>query len=144
MPGVKWTQADLDAHRAKLQPGIITPVKVNKADAKLEKQLESMVENYLRVNEYEFLHLSFRSREKKGWPDISTVINGVPLFIELKSATGKLSEDQIRVLAKLKDQGAWVVVATTFEEVHRVIEKARRMPHESSAGLDVSMLEKSG
>ena len=141
-----WTQSDIDAHPGRLQPGIISPPsgarpngitwnagRGNKADVKLEKELETVVENYLRQNEIEFLHLSPRSREKAGWPDITCAVNGVPLAIELKSATGVLSADQIRVLAKMRDNGWWTVVATTFEEVHRVIQKARKTGKAESA-----------
>ena len=91
---------------------------------KNEKQLQNQCENYLRLHGIEFLHLSFRAREKCGMPDISFANpndNGRFYGIELKSVFGKVSEDQKRVMANLEKNGAHVAVVRSLEEFIGVV-----------------------
>lgn len=74
-------------------------------DVAAEKVLQRDCENWLRLHGVEALHLSHRAREKSGWPDLTFAIDGRPYAVELKTATGRLSTDQERVLSRLKANG---------------------------------------
>jgi hypothetical protein len=97
--------------------GLVTQEEVTtKTETKLEKVLQSQCENYLRQHDIEFLHLSYRAREKVGQADLTFCIRGRYCSVELKSATGKVSMEQVRVMNRLKQNGAKVAVIRTFEE----------------------------
>lgn len=87
----------------------------NKADATAEKALQSLCESELNRRGIVFLHLSFRAREKAGYPDLTFVLDSTPIATELKSATGKLTESQKRVLSAMAVNGWQVHVVRSFE-----------------------------
>ena len=92
-----------------------------KADAKAEKILQVQCENYLRLNDIEFLHLSSRAREKEGWPDLVFCLRGIPWAVELKTATGTVSEEQSRVLTNMTHNGWTVRVIRSFMEFRKIV-----------------------
>ena len=94
---------------------------LGEADIQAEKDLLKLCEGYLGQCEIEYLHLSFRAREKAGWPDLTFALHGVPYAVELKSATGKLSAEQERLLSRLQANGWQVRVIRSFGEFHRLI-----------------------
>lgn len=53
---------------------------------------------------------------KNGWPDLQALQNGVTLFIEVKTPTGRLSELQKYRHKQLKDKG--FIVITTHSLTH--------------------------
>jgi Holliday junction resolvase-like predicted endonuclease len=53
---------------------------------------------------------------KNGWPDLQALQNGVTLFIEVKTPTGKLSELQKYRHKQLQDKG--FIVITTHSLTH--------------------------
>lgn len=104
-----------------------------KAEIKLEKDLQKLCEQELSRRNIEYLHLSPRAREKVGWPDLTFArrifVTGVyyrkagevqefalPVACELKGPDGKLSEEQIMCLSKMKDNGWTTFVCRTFDE----------------------------
>ena len=56
-----------------------------------------------------------------GYPDISCVIAGKAVYIEVKSTRGRLSHAQIACHARLREAGAVVVVARSLEDVQATI-----------------------
>jgi len=61
-----------------------------------------------------------------GWPDLELIVptkgfkkkvRPAPIFIELKSATGRLSDNQKVVLQKLDEAGAYTMVCRSVAEV---------------------------
>ena len=80
-----------------------------------EHELEKQCGNYLNQHDIASLHMSYRAREKNGWPDRVFVINGEPIAVELKSKTGKLTDDQKAVLAQMDRNGWHVYVVRYFE-----------------------------
>ena len=89
--------------------GIQTKEDAAKAgEAKLESELQKQCEAWLMRNNVAYLHLSPRAREKQGWPDLIFLYRGRPYAIELKTATGRLSEAQERMLAQMRCNG-WLV-----------------------------------
>lgn len=54
---------------------------------------------------------------RPGWPDVSGIFQGRPVFIEVKTDSGRLSEDQEKVHARLRQGGALVIVARSAKDV---------------------------
>lgn len=64
----------------------------------------------------QYLHLSPQAREKRGWPDLVFVLNGIPWAVELKTATGVVSEDQQRIMEAMAVNGWHVAVVRSHEQ----------------------------
>ena len=90
--------------------------------AKLESDLQKKCESYLMRHAITYLHLSPRAREKRGWPDLTFCLEGKPMAIELKTATGRLSDDQKRVLPAMERDGWHVHVVRSYREFVRIVE----------------------
>lgn len=88
----------------------------SKADAQAEKVLQSHCERELHRRHIAYLHLSPRAREKRGWPDLTFVIKGRPIAVELKSAMGRLSADQKECLSVMRENGWEVYVMRDIVE----------------------------
>jgi len=84
--------------------GETIPVKIEQ-----ERQLQRLCEQELSRRDCPYLHLSPRARERRGWPDLVFVWQRVPYAVELKSADGKLSLDQERMLRRMQRCG-WVTM----------------------------------
>lgn len=56
-----------------------------------------------------------------GLPDLAGCVNGFAIYIEVKTKTGKVSEIQVRTMARLKAEGAIVGVATTAAEAFAIV-----------------------
>lgn len=92
-----------------------------KADVAAEKELQSTCENYLRQHDIEYMHPRPKAREHKGWPDLVFALDGQATAVELKSAQGRLSPDQVRCLRRLHLNGWSVHVVTRFEYFVRIV-----------------------
>ncbi len=109
----------------KAELGLKTPEEIRKKnEAKSESELQKACESFLSRHGIEFLHLSPRAREKAGWPDLTCCVNGKPLAVELKTVTGKLSDDQKRVLAAMKGNGWQTHVLRSYEAFTAVVTEA--------------------
>lgn len=104
---------------AKIAPGSVPRTREEiamptKEDVKNERELQSLAELELHRKDIAYLHLSPKAREKKGWPDLTFCFwrNYVlfPCAVELKSAGGKLSKDQVDCLSRMKRNGWRVYV----------------------------------
>jgi len=89
-----------------------------------ERELQRQCENLLRLRGIPFIHLSARAREKAGWPDLSFPLppSGRFVAVELKRPGGKLSGEQVRILADLEATGAVVRTCRTFAEFRAVLD----------------------
>lgn len=89
-----------------------------KLGVKQERKLQSDCETYLRLHKIQFLHLSHRSREKVGWPDLvfPHPVTGTFCAVELKTETGKVSPEQAAMLQELRACGAKIVVIRSFAD----------------------------
>jgi len=94
----------------------------HKAGVELEKELQRLCEQELSRRGIAYLHISFRAREKKGWPDLTFCLHGRFVAVELKTATGVLSKDQISVMANLERNGALTSVIRSFDDFCDVLE----------------------
>jgi penicillin-binding protein-related factor A (putative recombinase) len=60
--------------------------------------------------------------QKKGVADILGIYDGVPIAIEVKSKTGRLSPDQSKFLSDFTNAGGIVCVARSIDDVRRWLE----------------------
>lgn len=97
------------------------------SEAAEEAGLQKLCEQELNRNGIAYLHLSPRAREKKGWPDLTFVVNGIPVAVELKSATGTLSADQKAILDQMERNGWKVAVVRNFDGFNGVLNKWGRI-----------------
>ena len=106
--------------------GILTPdERTAKADDRAEKELQRLCEQELSRRGIEYIHLSFRAREKRGYPDLTFALDGVPVAVELKSATGKLSPDQVKVMQRMERNGWRTHVVRSFEQFRKIIKEGK-------------------
>ena len=94
-----------------------------KTRATREARLQAACEAWLASQGIEYLHLSPRAREKRGWPDLTFSIGGRACAVELKSATGQLSQDQAELLARLVSNGWLVKVCRELSEFTEWVRK---------------------
>lgn len=87
-----------------------------------ERELQKLCEQELSLRGIETLHLSYRAREKKGWPDLTFALPHRPIVVELKSATGKLENDQVRVLTRMAANGWEVYVIRDFDRFRDLLD----------------------
>lgn len=61
----------------------------------------------------------------KGWCDIIALRNGVVLFIEFKSETGKLSIDQQGFRQSIEDAGGNYILAKSWNDIEEYLTKSK-------------------
>lgn len=89
-----------------------------------EKADHKLVMSWVSRNELECIHApTFRRVHDlpPGWPDFTFIWGDHHLFVELKSAKGRLSPAQIEMKAKLESQGATVYVKFSYDQVRRLV-----------------------
>lgn len=102
--------------------GVLTvDERARKVDGVAERELQRLCEQELYRRGIMAHHLSFRAREQTGYPDLTFVIAGKPFAIELKTATGKLSEAQVWMLGHMKENGWNTYVCRSFERFIEII-----------------------
>ena len=94
-------------------------------EAQQEAPMHRLCEQELSRRGIMYLHLSFRAREKIGWPDLTFVVAGRPYAVELKTATGKLSEDQRRILERMAKNGWRCHICRSFERFVEIITEGK-------------------
>jgi hypothetical protein len=101
-----------------------------KVEGIAERELQRLCEQELSRRGIVYLHLSFRAREKAGWPDLTFVLSarncwGIPMAVELKTANGKLSSDQESTLKRMGENGWRVRVCRSFEQFREIITEGK-------------------
>jgi hypothetical protein len=93
-----------------------------------ERELQRQCEQLLNLRGIPFLHLSSRSREKAGWPDLTfpRPRDGKFVAVELKAKHGKVSNEQITTLAKLARNGAEAQIVRDFDHFRNVVDGPRK------------------
>jgi len=98
----------------------------NKRIVKVEKELQRLVEWELNRRGIAFLHLSYRAREKIGWPDLVFCFHGRPIAVELKIGKKKPTLEQERMLAKMSDNGWETYVLYDFDSFLYVLSDKKK------------------
>lgn len=88
---------------------------------------EGTIENYLakRAKENGMLCYKTISPSRRGFPDRTLIGNGHVIFVELKSASGKLSESQKVRIKEMKEHGADVRVIASKQETDLLIDELK-------------------
>ena len=100
---IRWTHDELTAYRQKRT----TLNEVDKTDASesedSESRLQRRIIEYCESNGYYVFHDYSRAVNKPGHPDLIIAMpEGRIVWIELKSKTGRMTDDQTRVYLQLK------------------------------------------
>lgn len=84
---------------------------------------ENLVEGYLvkQAKKRNIFCCKFVSPSMNGVPDRMIIKNGHTIFIETKSATGKLRESQKVVIKIMREHGATVYVANSKEQIDEIL-----------------------
>jgi len=102
--------------------GVLTPEqRAAKVEAQTEAPLQKLCEQELSRRGIVYLHLSFRAREKIGWPDLTFVISGRPYAVELKTARGVVTPEQTDTLQRMSANGWRCHVCRSFERFVEII-----------------------
>jgi VRR-NUC domain len=93
-----------------------------------EKEFQQGVLDWARINGWLAFHAHDSRRSQPGFPDLTLVRGGLLMFVELKTASGRVSPAQQQWLAALSDAGCEVHVwrPGDWGEIERVL--ARRAP----------------
>lgn len=86
-----------------------------------ETKIQTRIKKYLTGQGW--LVLRCVNVQPFGTPDLLAIKDGTPLFIEVKTKSGRLSIKQACMMAKLYNYGAHVVLADNVGVVERYIEK---------------------
>lgn len=104
-----------------------------KADRTEESDMHRQFSDWLRLHSIEFGHARFdkKSHYTLGWPDYTLAVKGStgflnPIGIEFKTALGVLSDDQLKCIARMQDNGWKVRVARSVEEAIRFVKELMR------------------
>jgi VRR-NUC domain len=86
------------------------------ADGKHEAWIQRQFASYCTLRGYEYLwhRMDRRTGATPGWPDFLLVVSGKVVFVEFKTAKGKLSDDQERVQLALKKAGVPTLVTRSL------------------------------
>lgn len=124
-PGVVYAEGKAKPEMVNVMNG---PLSVSvKAKERVEAKLQQKAIDYIQGQHGYFVirnQFGKRTRAIPGTPDLVFAIAGHMVCIELKTADGKFTEDQARVMAKLKENGALVRICRSFEEVVEVVKEA--------------------
>jgi hypothetical protein len=97
-----------------------------KYESRLERHRHGVFSQFLHLKGYEHLHANptKRSTIEPGWPDYSLFPpHAQVFFIEFKTEEGTLSEDQKRVIARLRGKGYEVFVLTDVREAIKLTDE---------------------
>lgn len=102
---------------ANSDPIQLPPRETAKADFAVERDLQRLAELELGRRGIWYLHLSPRAREKCGCPDLICCVNGRFVGVELKSPSGRLTEEQKSNLQHIANCGGATAVVRSIREV---------------------------
>ena len=88
----------------------------------LEKTLQAQIKKFL-VNEHDALVVKTDAVSQVGFPDLTVVLPGRVLFIEVKTPTGRLSKRQEIMIRWLAERGAEVYVVRSVNDVQKILAK---------------------
>lgn len=88
----------------------------------LEKNLQQKIIH--AAKELGVLAVKVDSTSRRGWPDLTCVLpNGVVVFVEVKTKTGRLSKLQAKTISEINSQGGYAHVVRSVEQFTSLIGK---------------------
>lgn len=95
------------------------------AEAKAELDLQGDIAGYLRLHDIEYIKPDGRKKSPlpPGWPDFTFCYRGIAIGMEVKTATGRLSGDQMTQHARMAAPGnGWrMVIVRSLPEVQALL-----------------------
>jgi len=82
-----------------------------------ESLVKQEIKNYLDLYNWFHFHIRQGLGSYPGAPDRIAMKNGIVLFIEVKSAKGRLSESQQDFMAHIVNHGGHYIIARGYEEI---------------------------
>ena len=80
-----------------------------------ESEIQSKIIKFLESKQW--LVVKIIKTNKNGWPDLQAHKDGITIFIEVKSETGKVSELQKYRHKQLQEQGFKTIIATSIKDL---------------------------
>ena len=104
--------------------GITADEALARAAARTERELQDLIAALLRLRGIDYCQPSpvKKSGITIGWPDFTFCHHGVPIVLEVKTATGTLRPEQAALHPRLAAQGWRVHVVRTVAEVKAILD----------------------
>ena len=93
----------------------------------LEKSLVRKITAWLKTQGIWYFKVHGSPMQLAGVPDILAIVSGRAVFIEVKTATGRVSKIQAHVMTQISNAGAVVGVARCLEEAIGLIVRGRML-----------------
>lgn len=123
-PNIREKIADPAVRRSLGKAGMTAEENIDAKQTADEKADHKRVMSWVARNKLECIHApTFRRVHDlpPGWPDFTLIFGDRHLFVELKSARGRLSQAQLEMKAKLEAQGATVYVKFSYDSTRRLM-----------------------
>lgn len=105
-------------------PGMTRSEIDQKNEIKSERQIQNQIYNYLTLLGIVFYNarMDKRSTIGVGLPDFAFAFHGVPVALEVKALTGKVTEEQNKCQLKMSLNGWQVYVVQSLSQVKIILE----------------------
>lgn len=92
----------------------------------LESQIQSKILQYLKQEGY----FCFKTvaTNKRGIPDIFVLVDGVAIFLEVKTQTGRVSALQDYQMTQIRAAGGYVYVVRNLDDARKALANHTRKP----------------
>lgn len=100
-----------------------------RAEEKTEKAIQEEIAAWLRIHYITFnrSRMDRKATGTVGWPDFDFPYCGLPVFLEVKTLTGRLTSEQEAVHAGLRRQGGMVGVVHNLPEAIEYLRKIEQL-----------------
>lgn len=82
-----------------------------------ETAIRKQIRDYLVVMGWDVTYHMAGPLSRKGFPDLTALKDGTTLYIEVKTAKGKLSDHQAKVKQAIESHGGTYIVARSVDDV---------------------------
>jgi hypothetical protein len=108
--------------------GMTSEEAINVASARQESWAQKQFASYCALKGFEYLwhRMDRRTGATPGFPDFLVIVKNQVVFLEFKSAAGRLTEDQERVQMALEKAGLPTLVTQSVAEAIEFIKKYDR------------------
>ena len=89
---------------------------------KQQFQRESSIERKCKLlaQQKGWFQVKIEKTSVRGFPDRLFIRDGKTMYVEFKNEVGRLSDEQVRVIAQMRERGADVYVISSMEEANAI------------------------